>query len=338
MHESENGTREGKRIPGAVRRITRGELIGAAEKRLGPGYWLDDDEIEEDAPVLEGHFETLELRPGLTLHTSAARDLQSLSSGHVLQPGIRILAVVGGETELSFGHRKLRLGPQTLDPAERSKGAMVSLAEPDVFSRRWCRGARERKVSLTLTDEWMDLEASSELADFARSHLAYQPWILTPRSIELARQILEPSSLQPGLQRLRLEGHCIDLALEALSSLARPEPYGTTLREIDRRRLVRLDELLHSEEVLGCSMAEIARAVGSNTTTLQSLARGAWGCSIFERLRAIRMEKALGMLVRGGSVGEAAEIAGYGSPSNFSAAFRRHYGFTPSRARRERAA
>ena len=80
-------------------------------------------------------------------------------------------------------------------------------------------------------------------------------------------------------------------------------------------------------------MADIARAVGSNPTSLQALARRAWGCSVFERLRAIRMEKARALLSRGGAVAQAAEVAGYAAASNFATAFRQRYGMSPSRVR-----
>lgn len=80
-------------------------------------------------------------------------------------------------------------------------------------------------------------------------------------------------------------------------------------------------------------MADIARAVGSNPTSLQALARRAWGMSVFERLRTIRLEKARALLLRGGAVAQAAELAGYSAASNFATAFRQHYGVSPSRVR-----
>ena len=39
------------------------------------------------------------------------------------------------------------------------------------------------------------------------------------------------------------------------------------------------------------------------------------------------------LLLRGGAVAQAAELAGYSAASNFATAFRQHYGVSPSRAR-----
>ncbi|WBS00405.1 helix-turn-helix domain-containing protein [Pseudoduganella sp. SL102] len=146
-------------------------------------------------------------------------------------------------------------------------------------------------------------------------------------------------------------------------------PGTPALREIDRRRLRRLDELLHAAasdalpnmpnmpthapsaavpcmsglstpglSISALSMADIARAIGTNPVSLQALTRRAWGCSVFERLRMLRLERAHDVLMRGGSVADAAAVAGYSAATNFATAYRRRYGCTPRQAARGRAA
>ena len=56
------------------------------------------------------------------------------------------------------------------------------------------------------------------------------------------------------------------------TAFAEPPP-GDGLRTIDRLRLQRLDEALHDAGTAQLSIADVARAVGSNPTTLQWLAR-----------------------------------------------------------------
>lgn len=323
---------------GGTRTVTRSDLVRSAGL-LGSDYVFNDSAPADEA-VLHGQFDTLHLRPGLILHAAAVRDLRTMRTRNALNPGVKIVVVIDGHTDLSFGHHRFDLGPQGQDPGARNRGALVNLAEIDTFSRRWQRDRHERKVSLTLTPEWLDLDggdcaAAAGLKAFTQAHLACQPWTVSARARELARQILEPSSFLPGLQRLRLESRCIELATEALSALE-PAPVpavAPALREADRRRLARLEDLLHSEEIVGLSTADIARDVGSNPTTLQALARRAWGCTVFERLRDIRMDKAHQLLAGGAGVAQAAEVAGYASAPNFSTAFKRRYHCSPREVR-----
>lgn len=324
---------------GTTRFLTRNDLVRSAGLPLLGASYTFNDQAPADERVLEGQFDTLQLRPGLILHAANVRDLRTMNTSNSLKPGLKVVLLVDGATDLSFGHQRFCLGPASTDPADRHGGALVNLAEEDLFSRRWQRGRNERKVSLTLTPEWMEdaglreLVAPGALRRFCSEHLARQSWTVSARARELARQILEPSSFLPGLQRLRLEARCIELAAEALTALAEPPPSPLSLRDIDRQRLLRLDDMLRCAGSGELSMTEIARAVGSNPVSLQALARRAWGSTVFERVRQIRMERARDMLLGGASVAQAAEAAGFSAATNFATAYRRRYGANPRKAR-----
>jgi AraC-like DNA-binding protein len=255
-------------------------------------------------------------------------------------PGVKIVLLVEGATDLSFGHHRFQLGPAGPDPALRGTGALVNLAEEDMFARRWQAGRSERKVSLTLTPAWLEEGGLANHADhralaaFCAEHLARRPWTVSTRARALARQILEPGSFAPGLERLRLESRCIELAAEALAAIGAPADAPPGLRDVERRRLRRLDELLHADGAAAWSMADLAREVGTNPVTLQALARRAWGCTIFERLRTLRLDRAQELLLGGASVADAAAAAGYSAATNFATAYRRRFGCTPRQVRR----
>lgn len=317
--------------------ITRAVLERSA-RQLGTGYVFEGASPSPDEAVLVGRFNTLCLRPGLILHAAEVRDLHDVRTSHTLNhPGIKIGLVIGGATDISFGHRRFRIGPESSDRAGRTQAFLLNLTEPTVFSRRWQRNRTERKVTLTLTDEWLGALGGSDASDgiekFARGHLNCHTWTPSLRAIELAQNILAPDAYLGGMHRLRLESRCIELAAEALSTLAVGSPSSDKVSAADFRRLIRLDELLHDDKCTTLSMGEIARAVGSNPSTLQTLARQAWGTTVFDRLRAIRMEKAHSLLAKGVSVGEVAEVAGYTSPANFATAFRLRYGISPRKVR-----
>lgn len=320
--------------------ITRAELEQRA-RLFGDNYVFKGAAPAPDEAVLVGRFNTLSLRPGLILHAAEVRDLYNMGTQHMLNsPGIRVGVLVGGATEVAFGHRRFRLGPQSLSPSDRNKGALVSITEPELFSRQWTRGRSERKVSLTLSNEWLEeggFESHAnpaELRRFVRTHLDCRSWMLTPKARELALQILGPNAYLPGLHRLRLESQCIELAVEALSAIQLDRETAKFLSARNLHCIARLDDLLHEDCVAGMNMTDIAHAVGSNPTSLQIMAKQAWGATVFERLRIIRMNKAHELLRQGGSVADAATSAGYASATNFSTAFKRCFGVTPRGVKR----
>jgi AraC-like DNA-binding protein len=85
------------------------------------------------------------------------------------------------------------------------------------------------------------------------------------------------------------------------------------------------------------SIAELAAAVGLNTTKLKVGFKQLFGTTVYGYVRRTRMEHARRLLrATDASVGEIAWEVGYGTPSAFSAAFKRQFGVSPH-AERERA-
>lgn len=318
--------------------ITRAELEQSAQL-FGSDYRFEGEAPQAHQAVLQGQFNSVCLRPGLMLHAAQVRDLHDLRTRNMLHhPGIKIVLVVDGVTDVAFDQRRFQLGPHSPVRDARDQGMLINLTEPACFCRHWQQGRHERKISLTLTPDWLaqgGLAHAAALARFASQHLNSRPWRIAPRARLLAQHILASKACSPpGLHRLQLESQCLELAALALGALEHDStPSRAGARSSDVRRLARLEELLHQDSPVPLSMADIARAVGSNPTSLQALARRAWGMSVFERLRTIRLEKARALLLRGGAVAQAAELAGYSAASNFATAFRQHYGVSPSRVR-----
>lgn len=323
---------------GEIRTVTAGQLVQSA-KMLGSRYIFENAQPDEDDALLHGHFNTLQLRPGLILHAAQVQDLCDMDSVNVLYPGLKIVAVVGGHTDVSYGPHRFLLGPGSPVREMRCRGVIVNLADTANFSRRWQCRREEKKISITLGSEWLTQGTFSSGAEEARlqafmqCHLATQEWQLSARASQLIREILQPVSFQPGLARLLLEGRCLELVAEALGFLQENADSGASLGRLEKIRLARLEELLRTEEAMHLSCDEIAGRVGTNPTSLQQLARQAWGCSVFEYLRTLRMEKSLAAIRAGCSVADASEIAGYASATNFATAFKRRYGLSPREAR-----
>eukprot|EP01030_Chromulinospumella_sphaerica_P002390 gene2390-2342_t len=238
-----------------------------------------------DAPLLRGTMDTRELSPGLVLYRTAVQDLCSMRTSNLLHPGVKLCLLLSGRSQLAYGNRHFDLGPG----CAQGQAALVSLAETDRFVRYWHAGRSERKVTITLRSEW------------------------------LAQAGLQGA----GIERLWLESRCLDLIVEALSSLAdaasaRRREAHDGLDARNHRRLRELCDVLDSGSADVLSLQDIARLAGMSAAHLQRHFPKVGGMPVMEYLRVRRFEKARHALERGEcTVAGAAAMAGYRSAANF---------------------
>jgi AraC-like DNA-binding protein len=96
-------------------------------------------------------------------------------------------------------------------------------------------------------------------------------------------------------------------------------------------RALRLAERLRDDPASPASLAALARAAGASPRTIQRLFLAETGLPFAQWRQRLRLLHGATALGAGKSVTEAGLEAGYSGTSAFIAAFRRHFGFTPSR-------
>ncbi|MBW7901754.1 MAG: helix-turn-helix transcriptional regulator [Rhodocyclaceae bacterium] len=318
-----------------------GDLL-AQSAANGGVYRLLDPDLAPEMPALLGHCRTDRLRPGLSVHCTDVRDLHDLITQSEQGESLRVVLVLDGEVDVSFGPRRLDLGAQRAGRVRQAQAAFVALREPELFVRRARRGKRERKVSVTFSREWLaeacadDERAHAGLAGLLERHLTIERWTPTPRAVALAEQLIHPPPQPPLLHRLYLESRAIELAAEALRGLtgATAPRSAAPLRPREQLRIEAVRELLDSGGADGLSLVEIAHRAGSNVSSLQRQFRAAFGMTVFDYLRRGRLLAARHALeMEGCSIVEAACRAGYTNPANFATAYRRQFGITPRQSR-----
>jgi AraC-like DNA-binding protein len=97
------------------------------------------------------------------------------------------------------------------------------------------------------------------------------------------------------------------------------------------RRALRVAERLRTDPACGLELPALARDAGASARTLQRLFLVETGLRFSEWRQRLRLLHGASLLGAGCSVTEAGLEAGYAGTSAFSAAFRKHFGFTPSR-------
>lgn len=286
------------------------------------------------ATRIRGRFVSETLRTGLSLHCTQIDILQAIHTRSSAEPGLRLILMLEGKLEAHVGRQRL-----SLDASRQPQGVLLSIAETEQLQRDIPQPMQQRQVVIAVNQQWFEeggfsnLGDASTTLDLCRQHLAVRPLQVTTALGRLAGQLLHPAQRPPHLQRLFQECHSVELLMEALGQLQRSNG-NPGLKPAERRRAERLRQLLDSGSADSWSLADMAREMGSNPTTLQRQFRTLHGCSIFDYLRQQRLARAHQLLLQGASVTEAALQASYGSPANFATAFRRQYGVCPRSLRR----
>lgn len=100
--------------------------------------------------------------------------------------------------------------------------------------------------------------------------------------------------------------------------------------ELERIRLVRA--LLDDRPAESYSLVGLARAVGTNEASLKRNFKAVYGTTVFGYLTARRMERAKALLLDNNlKVAAVAQEVGYKYASHFSAAFRKYFGYLPTK-------
>lgn len=301
---------------------------------MGEEYIVGDLGVTAATDVLQGSMQVLSVQEGMVLYRTAVRDLCTMRTSNLLYPGIKIVLVLEGETQLSYGALRLHLRAREAGHC----AAMVALARTDRFMRQWRIGRHERKLVLTLTPQWLAQAGvlHGRVAQFMAQHLAVAPWQPSARALVLADQLHRGCPLPDHLHALWNQSRCMDIVLEALASveIGSPQDAAAPLPRTGARQHVRLAALrdwLMTPAAAGMDVAAIARHAGMSVAHLQRHFPTVSGQSLGRFLRVQRLLRARAALEQGrATVTQAAAMAGYRSSTHFSAAFRAHFGILPS--------
>lgn len=208
-----------------------------------------------------------------------------------------------------------------------------------------CRAGPRRSLGLYVYDSYLDTllsDPDAPLNDLRQELQSVGPEDVYLRRIPVNRalaglieQIL--STPYGGQRRLvYAEAKCMELLCETLD-VWRANQTSTAERHAFRPKDLELFEragqhiLANLAEVP--NIQELARLLGTNVSKLTAGFRLLFGTSIQQFTVNAKMERALTMLIQErAAIGQVAAELGYQHQSSFTLAFKRHFGFPPSRA------
>lgn len=152
----------------------------------------------------------------------------------------------------------------------------------------------------------------------------------SPRVQAVAAEMFSPPVAGNAAQLL-LSAHAAEIVVHALfSESGRIEVDPAA--DLQRMRLQSVKEQMDADLAYPWSVDELARNAGLSRRSFNQKFQMAYGESAIDYLRARRLDAARDLLIHQRlSVTEAAFRVGYAHPANFATAFRRHFGYSPSR-------
>ena len=294
-------------------------------------------DIADQTIVLEGDFYLGELRAGLRVHATDALEKVDGASELMLHPELTVSILLEGDLVAELDGNRIDFGTES-----GVRGKIWSLTRPARLVRHLRAGERIRKVKISVSRDWLrsvvdehDLERGA-FGAFISQHLAMADWQPSRDAAAHAAEILAGYGKGGIPGQLSVEMHALAILREAFSRFDNIRPPSDTRpqrRSFDATRASAIRTFIEREEAANLTLNDIAQATGMSVSTMQRVFKRHYGVTVMDFLRSCRLERVRAALAVGGlSIQQAAFIAGYSSPANFSTAFRRQFGYPPSQA------
>lgn len=286
------------------------------------------------AAHLEGSCTFSDLKLDFSVHTN---DTVERSTGHasfVVPPKLTVALMMEGDLDAAIDDH-----PLVMSARHGPAGYILMNTEPARLDR-WIRsGQRVRKVIVSLPfADCMDIIDILSLRQQLNipppdSRITVLHWQPTAKALRHAEELMHSSSQNASLARLENSIAALALVRQALNQCHQAPVTDTSrllnTRDAKRARQAREYILEHIDQPL--TIQCVASHTGMSISTLQRIFKNGFGCTVMEFVRIRRLELArLALLDEGLTVGQAAFLAGYSNTANFSNAFQREFGYSPS--------
>lgn len=296
-------------------------------------YALNGDRAAPAEPQLfSGRLTLRSLSSGIHLSTAGLLALQDSAHQVVLpRSACLVLTVAGVTSDVLVG----RAERHTMRAGETG---LYFFADDMASEGRYTAGQHSSSILIQLRedllqDPQMQEMLHRELRGNSNQNLGFQA-----RIAELSRSLFRREhQIATGVapvcstfSSLMAESQVLEILARALDARNDGGP-GCRRAQEDRRKMQIVRDRLMAHPEQEHSLSDLAREAGVGVSTLKVKFRQSFGKSVFEFLRQARLDLAReGLSHKGWTVKEAAFFAGYRHPANFSTAFQKHFGFSPT--------
>lgn len=185
--------------------------------------------------------------------------------------------------------------------------------------------------------QWFPKNAP-QLNDFLRhfhearmAQLADEHPPITPAMQIVIRDILA-NGYQGTLRKMYLEAKVLELLVLQLEQFLHHAPASVSISRREKDRMEAVKKHLANHLADHFTMAELAQIFGTNEYALKRNFKKNYGTTVFGYWQDVKMREAQKLLITDGlSVKAVADLVGYKNPQHFSTAFKRQFGYSPSK-------
>ena len=185
------------------------------------------------------------------------------------------------------------------------------------------------------TERWNDENGIKQYLSSAQTHILWNDIVPNAaKSMEQVMLILENETVGE-LNLLSLKINCLGLMVKFFQAIAglhlKPDSGGIKYNEADKRHVAQAEKMLMDNLINHFPGIEsMATTVHTSATKLKVLFKNIYGKTMFQYYQEKQMLLAIELLKQPSqSVKQVAADLGYENTSNFTAAFKKHYGFLP---------
>jgi AraC-like DNA-binding protein len=292
------------------------------------------------APGAVGHRDFVLLDDGLAVIASNVRYTDQVTIEHPDRPLVKFHYRLTGSSSIDFAHEGVRTLPEHV-------GSVLFMPVPLTKREIAYAGKHEQSITVVCTPQWLAREvgddlslASPELAAYAAGRqTGFFRLPITMRStLSQAASALLQCELTGTLRRLYFRAKAAEIVALSLDVMAsereRPEHVEHRVSQADFEQLREARRILQTELASVVKVAELAARVGMNESRMMQLFKRLFGETVFDFSQRVRMEFAAKLLeATDRSITDIAFEVGYDYPSNFTTAFKRHFGVPPRSVR-----
>lgn len=299
--------------------------------------------ISNDTDKISGLIGFIELNSGIHLHFSDTTELVDDTFEREAKASITISLLLEGEIQFSMNDISFSLGSKSNGSKNKAYGNMWSLTEPVKFSRKFKRGHKVKKIIITINHDWLadmglaktlphlSLGLDKNLNNFASTHLECRNWTPSKRAIQVAQEIIHPPHKAECMRKMMREFRALELVTIAFESFS-TNPVEKTPSDIsDNCRLIKVHSYIEKNLFRELTLDEIAKNVGFSVSSLQRHFKATYGATVVDYIRHRKLNYAKEMMEENNiSITEVAHMVGYSTPSSFTTAFKRTFGYSPN--------
>lgn len=265
--------------------------------------------------------------------TTEHYDFQALKT---VPKSVLITLLLDGKLDFGYDNRDF-----SFNVDEQPIGVIVNIKHPTSFKRTLHKGSRVRKLNLMLPSHWLDerSDAQGHIQGFLGKHLNVFMPTLTTQILQSAEKIIEfgtPTGLKQKLEFETLTHQLLLPLIDQLSQFQAREQAQTFSTQSPHssssdRQLEQVIGFIDNHLDQDFSVEFLAKYIGMSSSSLQRKFKALVGYNVQSYTRLRRLELARKHLEKGRmTVTEAAYSAGYRHPANFTNAFKKVFGCSPT--------